>query len=522
MANTILIKILADASQMEREFRAAGDSGEKMGKKLGGSLKKYAKLGAAGAAIGGVAVVTKQLFASVDAAKESQKAEVRLGQAFDAANVKAKDRARAQETINKVSKRAALDDEDLSDSLASITRATGSVVKGQKGIALAANIARGRNISLAAATKLVEKAYLGSDTAFKRVGVVVPKVTRSYDMLKSKVGILTDRYKKAKGPLKDKIKAQIEDIKQQYASAKAADKAATAQSAISKATKLFAGSSEKYGKTAAGAQEKLSVAFENLQERVGMKLLPVLTKLSLWGVRFLDWSEKNWPRFSKAIKDMWQKAKPFIDNLVDRIQDVAKIVKGVVQIIKGIRDGDWSLVWKGFKTVVVNELKLIYDTFLALPAKIVKALGRRAWSGLSSVGASIKNAIIGGLEGIAQGVVNILVGAINRVIKLANSAIGKINKVSPFPDIPKISEVTTPGSRTSPQRVQPGTRSSGPRDRGDTSRTTAGVQHVTINVNGARDPVETGRAVLREIQRTNQRTATPRRGPNAGTALATG
>jgi hypothetical protein len=525
VARSILIQILADASDLKRTFKDVGNDSEKLGSKLGSSFKKWGKLGAAGAAAGGAAILTKQLFDSVGAAKEAQKAELRLGQAFDSAKVKAKDRAKAQATVDKVSRRAALDDEDLSDVLAKLTRSTGSVQKGQKGMALAADIARGRNISLEAAAKAVEKAYLGQETGFKRIGVVVPKVTRSYDMLKTKVNILTDRYKNAKGALKDRLKAEIDNIKSQYASAKASDKAATAQAAIAKATKLYSGAAEKYGNSSVGAQEKLSVAFENLQERVGMKLLPILAKLAQWGVRFLDWSDKNWPRFSKAIQKVWTVAKPFIDNLIARIKDVVKIVDGVVKLIDAIAHGKWANAWKAFKQIVSAEVNLIYHTFLELPGKVVKALTGKAWAGLKTIGTSIKNAAMSGLSHIADGIVAILVGIVNKIIRLANSAIGKINKVSPFKDIPKIGELNAPGStqRTSPQRVQPGTRSSGPRDSGDTSftpsqRATQGVTHVTLNMDGR----EVGSVTLKHNQRTARGTVASRRGPHAGRGLALG
>jgi len=525
VARSILIQILADASDLKRTFKDVGNDSEKLGSKLGSSFKKWGKLGAAGAAAGGAAILTKQLFDSVGAAKEAQKAELRLGQAFDSAKVKAKDRTKAQAAVDKVSKRAALDDEDLSDVLAKLTRSTGSVAKGQKGMALAADIARGRNISLEAAAKAVEKAYLGQETGFKRIGVVVPKVTKSYDMLKSKVNILTDRYKNAKGALKERLKAEIDNIKSQYASAKASDKAATAQSAIAKATKLYTGAAEKYGNSSVGAQEKLSVAFENLQERVGMKLLPILAKLAQWGVRFLDWSDKNWPRFSKAVQKIWTVVKPFVDNLIARIRDVVKIVDGVVKLIDAIAHGRWADAWSAFKQVVVNEVKLIYHTFLELPGKVVKALTGKAWNGLKSIGTSIKNAAAKGLQGIADGILGILVGAINKVIRLANSAIGKINKVSPFPDIPEIGEVAAPSTsqRKTTQRVQPGSRSSGPWQLGPTrfAPTQLGTQDgskVVLNMDGR----EVGSIVLKHNQRTARGTAASRRGPHAGRGLALG
>ncbi len=528
MARSIVVQIIGDASQLQREFNKAGDSSDKLTKRFGLNAKTLAKGGAIAGAGLAVAGATKFLSGSISAAKEAEKAEFRLNQAFDASRVSASKRAKALAAVNKVSRSAALDDEDLSDVLAKITRSTGSVEKGTKGMALAAQLARARDIPLATAAKAVEKAMLGKETALAKLGVVVPKVTTQSDKLKAKISELRMQYTKAKGPLKDKIKAQIEDLKGQSKMAAQLDKVSTAQAALAKAQKQTAGAAEKYGKTTAGAQEKLSVAWENLQERVGMKLLPVLTKLSLWGVRFLDWSERNWPRFSKAVSDVYQKVKPILDNLYARIQDAVKIIQGVVKIIQGIKNGDWSLVWKGFKQVVVNELKIIYDTFLALPKKVIAKLTGSAWNGLKKVGGKIKDAIVGGLTAAIDGVIGAIVNAINRVIRIANSAIGKVNKVSPFKDIPKIAEVGAPGSsgRTSPGQVQPGTRRSGPRDSGQPFRTPAatqssgqtGAQTVVLNMDGR----EVGHITLKHNQRTARGTATSRRGPHAGRGLALG
>jgi hypothetical protein len=86
---------------------------------------------------------------------------------------------------------------------------------------LAADIARARHISLEAATKTRREGARGQRDAFKKVGVEIDKGS------------------------------------------------STATEAFHKAQEQFSGAAESYGKTAAGAQDRLKVAFENLQETVG-------------------------------------------------------------------------------------------------------------------------------------------------------------------------------------------------------------------------------------------------------------
>lgn len=525
MARTILIQILGDADQLRREFKSVGDDSEKMGKKLGGSFKKWAKLGAAGAAAGGVALVTKQLFDSVGAAKESEKAEMRLGQAFDSAKVKGRDRAKAQAAINKVSRRAALDDEELSDVLANMTRSTGSVQKGMKGMALAAEIARARNIPLKTAAKAVEKAYLGMDMGLRKVGITVTKLTPNQDKLNDKIKALKDESKKATKVRQAAIAVEIKALEAGKEMAKDMDERVTATSALQKATKQFAGSSEKYGKTAAGAQERLSVAFENLQERVGMKLLPVLAKLATWGVKFLDWSEKNWPAFKRVVIDAFQKIRPAIDAAIRYVKGIWEVWKNTVLLIKAVVNGDWSKAWQAVKRIVKDGVFEIIAAVTAMPRKVIAALGSAAWSGLKMVGTRIKNAILSGVEGLKETIANMLQWIVNRVNGVIGPIRGALGKIGVnIPKIPDVVPHQQTGERrrtVTPGRIQPGTRPSGPRDRGQGTRATAsvtGAQQVTLVM----DHREVGRVTLKQQQREGRGTATSRRGPHAGRGLALG
>lgn len=384
----LIVEIVGDSRSLERTFGRVESRSERFSRRL----KTGAKAGLVGAGIGAGLVVTDQLKKSVEAALDAEKAQTRLRSAFRKTGASQKDLLRAQKEISKVSRESALDDEELSDALASITRTTGSVQKGYRGIALAANIARARGISLAAATKIVEKAHVGQLRGLKSVGVQIDKNT-------------------------------------------------TGAEALERAQRKFSGASAQFGQTAAGAQERLNVAFENLQETVGTALLPTLTKLSIKLTEIIESIQKNWPEIERVIKDSFRVVKPIIDKFVTQIKGIANVIEGVVKIIRGIKDGEWSQVWDGIHQVVVDGIGQIIKSILELPAKLVRALGSGAFDVLKRIGSTIKDAALAGLEGLADGIVSLVQGAINRLIKLLNKAVTGLNKIPLLPDIPKIPEI---------------------------------------------------------------------------------
>src|SRR3954466_1740952 len=75
---------------------------------------------------------------------------------------------------------------------------------------------------------------------------------------------------------------------QQTPAAKGADRTATAQKALGELQKRLGGQAEAYGKTAAGAQDRFRVAVENLQEKIGGALLPVVTDVAGKAAKFVD------------------------------------------------------------------------------------------------------------------------------------------------------------------------------------------------------------------------------------------
>ena len=121
----------------DAEKKVSGSSG-RMGSALGGIGKAA---GLAGVAVGGALVVG--LKKSIEAAQESEKAQARLAQALSSAGISMeKYGGSIDAAIQKTSKLAALDDEELSDSFAKLVRTTGDVGKATEGMGLAADIAR--------------------------------------------------------------------------------------------------------------------------------------------------------------------------------------------------------------------------------------------------------------------------------------------------------------------------------------------------------------------------------------------
>src|SRR5207344_1953229 len=162
-----------------------------------------------------------------------------------------------QGAIDKLSKLAGLDDEELSEAFANMVRSTKDVNEALKLTTLAADLSRTSGMNLASAQKTVAKVYNGSYASLKKLGISIEPVTKAQDALAASSGKHTEAEKKR---------------------AKALDDAATKQKAIATLQKQFGGQAAAYGATAAGAADKVKVAWENVQETLGTALLPTLSK----------------------------------------------------------------------------------------------------------------------------------------------------------------------------------------------------------------------------------------------------
>jgi hypothetical protein len=406
-----------------------------------------------GVAAGGVLLGVGALKKSVDAAKEAETSQARLKAQLKSSGISY--RAHAQEidaVIQKHSKLAGIDDEDLQDAFTNLVRSTGSVTKSMQDMGLVTDIARAKHIGVTKAADLLGKVHAGNTAILKRYGIAFDPVTTAQDKLKESNKKATDEQVKA---------------------AKAADKTATSQQAVAELQKRFGGQAEAYGKTAAGAQERFGVAVENVEEKLGSKLLPVFAKVTNGVATFIqqmDSGKGAGGRFAAAISTGFNAVKTVIQRVVaavrkylaehrQDIQDVIRAfkrvaefarstwqetllpivrrtvnaikpileglistVRGLVRLVSGLLSGNWSKAWSGakeavrgawrvIKTVVSTGAQNLWDLVKDLGPKLVKAIVR----GLANMGKALATGIFNGIKAAAKAVPGLAAAALKGI-----------------------------------------------------------------------------------------------------------
>jgi hypothetical protein len=228
-------KLEAATAHSGRNSRLFGRDIEKAGHgalsaTVGFAGLRRAAISTSAAFIGGVGVVSA-IKSTIGAAEESQRV---LGQTANAVNNSGSSWGDYGEKIRKAAEATAelsgFDDERLLGTFSQMVRRTHDVNDALRLNALAANVARGANIELEQASKIVLRASIGQARGLANIGVAARKGASGVELL---------------------------DLLQ----------------------RKFAGSAEAYGRTAVGAQERFGVALENTQEIIGSALLPSITKL---------------------------------------------------------------------------------------------------------------------------------------------------------------------------------------------------------------------------------------------------
>jgi len=217
--------------------------------------------GIAGLAIaGGLAFGLKK---SATEAMEAQRQMARLSQAFRTAGLNIKPYRKAIEESDKATRKMGFSDEDAKNALGSLIVATHSFRKSREDLNVAMDVARFKNIDLTQATKMLTMAMGGSQRATKQLGLDIPKVTTAQDQLKRSGEDLTT------------VQGRLD-----LAQAKVIDKQRTAAIVIDTVRQKLGGQAEAYSKTAAGAMAQFQVQTQELEEQLGMVLLPIIASVS--------------------------------------------------------------------------------------------------------------------------------------------------------------------------------------------------------------------------------------------------
>lgn len=137
---------------------------------------------------------------------------------------------------------------DTTDSLAKLTNATHDPTRALNDLGLAANIARARHIDLSSATDLLAKVETGHVALLGRLGINT----------------------------KDATGATISQTE-----------------AIKRLSDMYGGQASAYSQTFAGRTATLKAEVENLQERIGMFLIPKIEALVHVGASAIEWADRN-------------------------------------------------------------------------------------------------------------------------------------------------------------------------------------------------------------------------------------
>lgn len=192
--------------------------------------------------------------------------------------------------------------------------------------------------------------------------------------------------------------------------------------------------------------------FNKISAVVNAVLKPALEFLvKEFGV-VVGWVKANWPLIEKTISTImnaikavvelvWSGIKAFWDangttilkitslvwdSIKTVISTVINLVLGILKTVMQVITGDWrgawetikktlSTVWEGIKTLISNQLSII-KTLLTTAWDFIKGATQKVFSGIKTTILGIWDGIVAGIKGA----VNLIIGAINSMIKAMN------------------------------------------------------------------------------------------------------
>jgi len=186
MANDVRVNITAKDGASQT-FVAIGRNAELMGNKVDAAGTKSSKsmkawtdaAQAAGLALGTVALVSSRV------AAEAEASNARLATSFTNAGMAVEDYQMQLDRLRDTGLSLAFDDEDVQDSIAALVDVTQDAESAFEGLAIAQDIARARQISLADATRIVIAAETGRYQSLLRMGIAVDATMSKEEVLAS-------------------------------------------------------------------------------------------------------------------------------------------------------------------------------------------------------------------------------------------------------------------------------------------------------------------------------------------------
>jgi hypothetical protein len=402
-SRTLKLSILGDVDNLTKSLKTATADVDTFGDKMGKAGKMIgAAFVAAAAAAGAYAV--KIGIDGVKAAIEDEKAQLQLALALQSATNATDGQIKATEdAILQMSLATGVADDDLRPALQRLVVSTGSITKAQELLALALDVSAATGKPLETVTNALAKANDGQTTALAKLGVGITAAQAKTMDFTAIQGKLTD---------------------------------------------LWGGAAAKNAETFEGKIARLSVAFNETKETIGVALLPILDTL-------LTFINTNALPVITAFSDSFSLKSE--TGLGKTITDVAGAIKSFVL---PIFDGMKSAFDKIKATITENkdEFQAFFDV-IKYAAPIIGSVIGKAFDLIGSIASVVLNLISNVLAAIKP-LLNTAIDGINLIIK-------GINAIKPGEDISSISKI---GAQSFATSGAPGAIKGG----GSTSGTTGG------------------------------------------------
>jgi hypothetical protein len=364
-SRTLKLSILGDVDNLTKSLKTATTDVDSFGDKMGKAGKAIGAAFAAAAVAAG-AYAIKIGIDGVKAAIEDEKAQLQLALALQSATNATDGQIKATEdAILQMSLATGVADDDLRPALQRLVVSTGSITKAQELLALALDVSAATGKPLETVTNALAKANDGQTTALAKLGVGITAA-------QAKTMSFTD------------IQGKLTD--------------------------LWGGAAGKSAETFEGKIARLSVAFNETKETIGVALLPILDKL-------LTFINTNALPIVKAFSDSFSLKSE--TGLGKTITDVAGAIKSFVM---PIFDGMKSAFDKIKTTITENkdEFQAFFDV-IKYAAPIIGSVIGKAFDLIGSIASVVLNLISNVLAAIKP-LLNTAIDGINLIIKGVNLA----------------------------------------------------------------------------------------------------
>lgn len=279
MSLVLNVEILGEFRNLTKATQGAQNELSGMNQKIG-SFSKFAKSAFASIGVGlSFAFIARELSDATKAAVEDEKSQALLAkQLVNTTGATKEQISQVEKQIGKLQLSASVTDDKLRPAFAQLTRVTGDTTEAMDLLNLATEVSAGSGKSLEAVTMALSKAYGGKMAALTKLGIPMSDSIQNasdYSKEMTKLNKLQMEAANTTGP--EHVKAMEKVAAQQEKVNAIAAAGIDWQGDLAKA---FAGSAA----TAANADpyQRLTVVMGELQESVGVVLLPVLEKLATW------------------------------------------------------------------------------------------------------------------------------------------------------------------------------------------------------------------------------------------------